>query len=59
MGAADYLEAVAEAEAQGVDLPLDPAAPGKTPWDPELREAFDERRLIIHEERLLPHLLHD
>ena len=30
---------------------------GYTPWDPKLRDAFNRRRLIVHEEFLLDHLL--
>lgn len=57
MGEADYLAALEEADRAGVELPLDPAAPGPTPWDPSLRDAFDHHRRVVHEERLLPELL--
>ncbi len=57
MGADDYLAALAEADAAGVDLPVEAAAPGPTPWDPSLQAAFDRDRRIVHEERLLPGLL--
>jgi uncharacterized protein (TIGR02679 family) len=59
MDAADYLAAVAVADDAGVELPVDAAPPGPTPWDPSLQATFDRRRLIVHEERLLPSLLHD
>lgn len=57
MDAADYLAAIAGAEAEGVDLPVDPEAAPSTPWDPALRSTFDQHRLVVHEERLLPGLL--
>lgn len=57
MGAADYSTAVAAAERDGVALPVDAAAAPPTPWDPALQAAFDERHLVVHEERLLDELL--
>lgn len=57
MTAAEYRMALAAADADGVVLPLEPVAPGPTPWDPELRELFDVERRIVHEERLLDDLL--
>lgn len=57
MDAAAYLEAVEEAESSGAPLPVDPHRSGPTPWDPTLREAFDRRRLIVHEERLIHSVL--
>lgn len=53
----DYLAALAHAEAQGIDLPVDGRGPGATPWDPTLQKVFDRERRIVHEERLLPDLL--
>lgn len=57
MDTANYRDAVAAAEADGVDLPVDPSFASPTPWDPPLATAFGERRLVVHEERLLPGLL--
>lgn len=57
MDADDYLAALASAAAEGVDLPVDPAPAGPTPWDPRLQHEFDHGRRIVHEERLLPGLL--
>lgn len=57
MDASDYLEALASADASGVDLPRDADVAGPTPWDRQLQEEFDRDRRIIHEERLLPALL--
>ncbi len=57
MGTDDYLAALADADAHGVELPLDDRSPGVTPWDPDLRGVFDRERRIVHEERLLPDLL--
>jgi uncharacterized protein (TIGR02679 family) len=57
MSADDYRQAVASAEAEGTGLPADDHRSPPTPWDPELQAAFDECRLVVHEERLLPDLL--
>lgn len=57
MTASDYLAALAEAAQAGVRLPADSHASPPTPWDPELRDAFDHHRSIIHEERLITALL--
>ena len=50
----DYLNAVREAEKDGLDLPVDnkPRSCGETPWDPKLRSAYQNRCLQIHEEFL-------
>ncbi len=56
MNATDYIEAVRAAETAGVALPHDDGQVPPTPWDPELRLAFEQHRLAVHEERLL-HLL--
>lgn len=53
MTSADYLAAIAEAEAADVELPRESRKAGSTPWDPELEVVFNDNRLIIHEERLL------
>lgn len=57
MTADDYQAALAAAEASGVVLPVEPAAPGPTPWDSELRDLFDAERRVVHEERVLDDLL--
>ena len=57
MDARDYLAALEEADADGVDLPRDEEPAPPTPWHPELLQVFDSHRRIVHEERLLPGLL--
>lgn len=57
MTAADYLDALGSAAREGVRLPTEPRRPPRTPWDPQLSEELDRRRLVVHEERLLPALL--
>lgn len=57
MTSVDYLAAVAHADATGVALPADADGAPSTPWDPSLRSVFDDRRLVVHEERLLPDLV--
>lgn len=57
MDSSDYLAALAAAETEGTNLPIDPHHPGPTPWDPALCEVFSRHRRIIHEERLLPGLV--
>lgn len=59
MTADHYRLALADADADGVDLPIDVREAGPTPWDPELRTAFNQGRRIVHEERLLDQLLTD
>lgn len=53
MTAADYLEALHDADRQGVALPVDRSPCEPTPWDPPLQAVFDDDRRIVHEERLL------
>lgn len=57
MSAADYLEAVASADAEGAVLPRDTRAPGPTPWEPSLQSIFAQSRRIVHQERLLSALI--
>jgi uncharacterized protein (TIGR02679 family) len=57
MDVCDYERAVGSAAAAEVDLPLDTADPGSTPWDEPLREVFKTSRRVVHEERLLDELL--
>ncbi len=59
MNAADYLRAVAAADAEGAALLHDPQPPGPTPWDPDLQQVFERDRRIVHEERLLPGLIEE
>lgn len=58
MAAADYLEAVERAAAQGVPLPHDSDSAGPTPWDPALEAEFDGRRCVVHEELVVAEVLH-
>ncbi len=57
MSAADYVAALAAADAEQATLPIEPHAPGPTPWDPALCEVFDRERRIVHQERLLSELI--
>ena len=50
MNAPDYLSAVEGAISGGIALLRDPKNCGRTPWDPELETAFDNRRCVVHEE---------
>ena len=57
MNASDYCGALAAAETEGAELPLDMHPAGPTPWDPGLRGVFEWERRIVHQERLLPELI--
>ena len=57
MDVCDYERAVGSAVAAEVDLPMDRADPGSTPWDEPLREVFRTSMRVVHEERLLDELL--
>lgn len=57
MDVTDYERALANAVATEVDLPVDAADPGPTPWDEALRDVFQRSRRVVHEERLLDELL--
>jgi len=57
MDAADYRAAVEAAVAEGVLLPIEDRPPGPTPWDAALQNAMQETGRVVHEERLLEHLL--
>lgn len=57
MTARDYGKALAQADADGVTLPIDPDRSPPTPWDRDLSDLFDAERRIVHEERLLDDLL--
>jgi uncharacterized protein (TIGR02679 family) len=57
MSATDYLDALEAAKAGGVELPVETRPSGPTPWDPDLRLAFEAHRRIVHEERLLDRIV--
>ena len=57
MDAQDYRDAIVRAECASVRLDRDARGCGPTPWDPALEEAFDTRRLIVHEEFVLDEVL--
>lgn len=57
MTAGDYLAALSTADAEGAVLPTESEVPGRTPWDPSLREVFERERRIVHQERLIHELL--
>lgn len=59
MSTEDYSDALSEANVVGVELPIDIADPGPTPWDEGLREVFRSSRKVVHEERVLDSLLVD
>lgn len=59
MDTTSYQRAVAAAEAELVELPIDRSDPGPTPWDLPLREVFRVSGRVVHEERLLDELLAD
>ena len=57
MNAGDYEDAISLAVRNGVRLEQDTRRCGPTPWDPGLEAAFDDHRLIVHEEFVLNHVL--
>ena len=57
MDASHYESAVQLAVRSGVTLPRSTKGCGPTPWDPGLESAFDDRRLIVHEEFMLDDVL--
>ena len=57
MDAGHYESAVQLAVRSGVTLPRSTKGCGPTPWDPGLESAFDDRRLIVHEEFMLDDVL--
>ena len=57
MDAGHYEGAVHLAGQNGVTLERSAKGCGPTPWDPGLESAFDDRRLIVHEEFLLDDVL--
>ena len=57
MGASHYEDAVHLAGRSGVTLARSTKGCGPTPWDPRLESAFDDHRLIVHEEFMLDDML--
>ena len=57
MDESDYRHAVRSAERDRVRLDRAVKDCGPTPWDPQLEAAFNEERLIVHEEFILDHVL--
>lgn len=57
MSVRHYRDAVAAAAAAGVDLPRDPAPVPATPWDPDLAIVFEDRRFVVHQERVMDEVL--
>ncbi|MBV8995675.1 MAG: DUF2399 domain-containing protein [Pseudonocardiales bacterium] len=57
MSARHYRDALAAAAAVGVDLPRDLAPAPATPWDPDLANLFEDRRLVVHQERVMDEVL--
>lgn len=57
MSARHYRDAVAAAAAAGVDLPRDPAPAPATAWDPDLAILFEDRRFVVHQERVMDEVL--
>jgi len=57
MNSSDYCDALAAADAEDAELPLDSHPAGPTSWDPGLRSVFEGERRIVHQERLLPDLI--
>ena len=58
MDADDYANAIRLAEHTGARLDADTHDDcGATPWDPVLRDAFNDHRLIVHEESILDSVL--
>lgn len=57
MSVRHYCDAVAAAAAAGVDLPRDPAPAPATPWGPDLAIVFEDRRFVVHQERVMDEVL--
>ena len=55
----DYLRAIRLARRRGVSLPVDtkPGTCGDTTWDRNLRRAYENARVIVHEEVLVDSIL--
>ena len=59
MDASNYENAISLASGNRVHLEHDTRGCGPTPWDPRLEAAFDNRRLIVHEEFVLDGVLNE
>ncbi|MDE0269280.1 MAG: TIGR02679 family protein [Acidimicrobiaceae bacterium] len=59
MSARDYEHAIHLAEKADVQLETDQSDCSPTPWDPALREIFEHRRLVVHEEFVLNMVLNE
>ena len=59
MAARDYRDAISTADRNGVRLDTDIKDCGPTPWDPRLETAFNDGRLIVHEEFVLDEVLNE
>ena len=57
MDTSDYEAALEMATLSGVRLERESRDCGTTPWDPALQEAFERRRLVVHEEFVLDGVL--
>ncbi len=57
MGSRDYEEAVRNASNAGLELPVEKAICGATPWDPQLQILINKVKSVVHEELLLDSLL--
>ncbi len=59
MGSGDYDEAVSNASIAGLELPVEKAMCGATPWDPQLQFQINKVKSVVHEELLLDSLLNE
>ena len=57
MAASDYQKAVRSAKREGARLDSDVKDCCPTSWDPQLETAFNDQRLIVHEEFVLDEVL--
>ncbi len=57
MGSMDYDAAVSKATEAGLELPVEQANCGATPWDPQLQSRINTLKAVVHEELLLDSLL--
>ena len=57
MGAAEYEDAIREAQLNRVSLTQSDKKCGATPWDPKLKKVFGKHRLIVHEEFVVDDVL--
>jgi len=57
MQASDYQRALAKAQQLSIELPVDDADCGETPWDEELQQQMIRSRVVVHEELLIEEIL--